>query len=104
MSDHVLDLLTGGWKARAVASATRSGVFDALCREPADSVELAHRLNLHQPTLDRLLRLLVAVDLLTTDPDGTHRLTDAGAVLVSDHLSSLRRLAELYEEQYFDSA
>ena len=52
MSDHVLDLLTGGWKARAVASATRSGVFDALCREPADSVELAHRLNLHQPTTE----------------------------------------------------
>lgn len=104
MSDSVMDLLTGPWKARAVTSAARAGVFDSLSQQPADSAQLAHRLDLHRPTLVRLLRFLEDVDLLATAQDGTYHLTAVGATLVSDHPSSLRRLAELYEEHYFDTA
>ncbi|BBG02541.1 MULTISPECIES: methyltransferase [Pseudonocardia] len=103
MSTAALTLLTGPWAARAVTAAVRLGVFDELAAGPATPDELATRLGLHRPGLERLLRLLTGFGLLRTDPAG-HALTEDGAPLTSGHPRSVRLLAEFYEEDHLRAA
>lgn len=105
MSTTALALLTAPWAARAVTAAVRLGVIDELARAPASAADLATRLDLHEPGLQRLLRLLAGLGLLRTgaEPE-TYTLTDDGAPLASDHPRSVRLLAEFYEEDYVRAA
>jgi len=103
VSTAALSVLTAPWAARAVTAAVRLGVIDELDRAPAGTGELAERLGLHRPGLERLLRLLTGLGLVRPDPGG-HVLTEDGAPLASGHPRSVRLLAEFYEEDHLRAA
>lgn len=105
MSTTALALLTAPWAARAVTAAVRLGVIDELAAAPASATELATRLELDEPGLDRLLRLLAGLGLLRTGPEPeVYALSDDGAPLASGHPRSVRLLAEFYEEDHVRAA
>jgi len=64
--------------ARAVISATRLGVFDALAGDGHSAAELAARLELDPLGAEALLTALATLGYLHVEPDGRHRPTAAG--------------------------
>jgi hypothetical protein len=78
----VWDLLRGAWRSLAARAMASLKIADALVT-PATAEELAHRTSTDPDALDRLLRTLAAIGLLTYR-DGTYALTAAGARLRSD--------------------
>jgi hypothetical protein len=81
-AELVVDLLRGAWRSLAARAMASLRIADALAT-PATAEEVAHRTGTHPDTLDRLLRTLAAIGLLTYR-DGTYALTAAGARLRSD--------------------
>ncbi|TMR24781.1 methyltransferase [Nonomuraea turkmeniaca] len=107
MHDEATRLLTtliSPWTARAVYTATRLGLFDALAGEPRSAGELADTLGLKAEPLSRLLRLLSGLDLLERRPGPAYGLTSSGRLLRTGVEGSLRGLAVLYGEDYFARA
>ncbi|RKS08327.1 hydroxyneurosporene-O-methyltransferase [Nocardiopsis sp. Huas11] len=100
---ELIRLMTGPWAARSVAAAVRLGVVDHLAEGAADTAELAESLGLRADRLNRLLRLLSAVDVVRTR-SGRHELTDTGAALHRKHPSRLRDLVLLYDSAMFAQA
>ncbi|GAA1770972.1 methyltransferase [Streptomonospora arabica] len=99
--DHgLLRLLMGPWLAEAVAAAVRLGVIDRLGGAPASAGELAEGLSLAADPLQRLLRLLVGLEVLE-ERDGRFALAPMGERLHSRHPSSMRDLALLYRSDFF---
>ena len=78
----VSDLVRGAWRTLAARAMAELRIADALV-EPATAAELASRTGTHAPTLERLLRTLAALGLVTYS-QGTYGLTEAGARLRSD--------------------
>ena len=78
----VSDLIRGAWKAQAARAMAELRLADALV-EPGTVEEVAERTGTHAPTLDRLLRTLAALGLLSYQ-HGRFELTEAGARLRSD--------------------
>ncbi|MGN6574695.1 MAG: methyltransferase [Nocardioides sp.] len=80
--DLVMDLVRGAWRSLAARAMASLRIADALAT-PATADEVAHRTGTDPATLDRLLRTLAAIGLLTYR-HGTYELTEAGARLRSD--------------------
>jgi hypothetical protein len=78
----VSDLIRGAWRTLAARAMAELRLADALV-EPATAEDLAGRTGTHAPTLDRLLRTVAALGLVSCR-DGMFALTDAGARLRSD--------------------
>jgi hypothetical protein len=78
----VSDLIRGAWRTLAARAMAELRLADVLV-EPATVEEVAERTGTHAPTLDRLLRTLAAIGLLTYG-QGRFELTEAGARLRSD--------------------
>lgn len=78
----VSDLIRGAWKAQAARAMAELRLADALV-EPGTAEQVAERTGTHAPTLDRLLRTLAALGLLSFR-HGRYELTEAGARLRSD--------------------
>lgn len=78
----VSDLIRGAWKAQAARAMAELRLADALVG-PGTADEVAERTGTHAPTLDRLLRTLAALGLLSYR-GGRFELTEAGARLRSD--------------------
>ena len=78
----VSDLIRGAWKAQAARAMAELRLADALA-EPGSADEVAERIGAHAPTLDRLLRTLAALGLVSYE-HGTYELTRAGSRLRSD--------------------
>ncbi len=83
-----LQLLGGKWIVQALATAAELGVADAL-EQPQTSQQLAARLSCHEPSLLRLLRVLVGEGLLEHGADGRFALTALGVHLKQGHLRDL---------------
>ena len=83
-----MQLLAGKWVTSAVSTAAQLGVGDALTT-PKSPRELAAELDCHLPSLERLLRVLAAEDLLSEDENGRFELTETGRFLRSDELGEL---------------
>jgi ubiquinone/menaquinone biosynthesis C-methylase UbiE len=80
--------------SRAVISATRLGVFEALAEDPADAAGLAAKLDLDTTGVEALLAALVALGYLHCDPQGVHRVTEVTAsTLFSDSPETLATFA-----------
>jgi len=90
----MLQLLAGGWAARAIHAAATLGLADLLKDRSKTCAELAKASNTHPSSLRRLLRALAAVGLFTEEQGGQFSLTPLGATLRSDVASSLRAWAE----------
>ncbi|MBV2364406.1 methyltransferase [Streptomonospora nanhaiensis] len=99
-SRELLRLMVGPWLAEAVVTAVRTGVVDRLGDGPCGADELAAALDLRPEPLVRLLRLLAALGLVE-ERGGRFSLTSMGELLHSDHPSSMRDLALLYNSDFF---
>ncbi|MER6398980.1 methyltransferase [Kitasatospora sp. NPDC001603] len=98
---RMMDLLIGPWATQAVHTAATLGLADLLAAEPATAAELAERTATHQPSLTRLLRFLVELDVLAADADGRYRTTDLGRTLRTEEHGSMRDLALLYGDEFY---
>lgn len=76
------DLIRGAWRTLAARAMAELRLADALV-EPGTAEQVAERTGTHAPTLERLLRTLAAIGLVSYR-SGTFALTDAGARLRSD--------------------
>lgn len=90
LAGHLLRLVNGSWISQACYVMAKLGVPDLLASGPRSAEELAAATGAHAPSLRRLLNALGSVDLCSQREDGTFELTPLGALLRSDHPSSLR--------------
>lgn len=94
-------LITGYWTTQAVYVAAKLGVADRLVSGPRTADDLAQEVNVHGPSLYRLLRALASLGLFAADETGRFRLTPLGESLRSDVPGSQRALAIMSgKEQY----
>ncbi len=83
-------MLRGHWVTLALRAAVELGVLDHL-DEPATVEVLSAACRTDAPSLARLLRVLIDVEVLSCD-DGRYRRTAMGDTLTLDHPSQLRSL------------
>ncbi|HET6361319.1 MAG TPA: methyltransferase [Gemmatimonadota bacterium] len=87
---RLLDIVSGSWKTQAVYVAARLGIADRLHDSPRSAAELASEIGAHGPSLERLLRALVAIAIVRPRPDGAFELTPTGSLLREEAPVSLR--------------
>jgi len=78
----LLDLIQGAWKAQAARAMAELRLADALV-EPGTAEQVAERVGAHAPTLERLLRTLASLGLVSCR-ERTFALSEAGSRLRSD--------------------
>ena len=89
-ASRLLDIVSGSWKTQAVYVAARLGIADRLHDAPRSCAELASETGAHGPSLERLLRALVAIGIVRLRPDGAFDLTSTGSLLREEAPDSLR--------------
>jgi ubiquinone/menaquinone biosynthesis C-methylase UbiE len=94
LAAQILRLINGSWISQACYVMTRLGVADLIWSGVGSAEELAARCGAHAPSLRRLLNALCSVDLCVQREDGTFELTELGALLRSDHPSSVSAWAQ----------
>jgi ubiquinone/menaquinone biosynthesis C-methylase UbiE len=85
-----IKLINDGAMSQAAGAAAELGIADLLASGPKHVDELAHATACHAPSLHRLLRALVSLDLCAEGKDGAFALTPLGSLLRSDTPHSLR--------------
>src|SRR5690348_15970365 len=85
-------LLTQYRLSRALGLMVELRIPKYLSSHPHTAAQLAGDTQTHEPSLRRLLPLLVAFDVLTEVEAGRFSLTDAGSELADDKLGPLARL------------
>lgn len=89
LAGQLLRMINGSWIAQACYAMARLGIPDLLGAGARSAEELAARTGAHAPSLRRVLNALCSVDLCVQREDGTFELTRLGALLRSDHPSSV---------------
>jgi hypothetical protein len=79
--------------AQAIHAAARLAIPDLLAAGPRSAAELAASADAHAPSLDRLLRVLSALEVFTVTPDGRFGNTAFSETLRADHPQSQRAMA-----------
>lgn len=102
MSARVLDLLGGIAAGQAMVAAVTLRVFDHLADGPRSAAALASALGGEERVLVRILRVLVAEGLLTTDGE-TFGLTPHGDVLRWSHPRSLAPRVTVLRDETVDA-
>lgn len=77
--------------SKALGVAVELGIPEFLSRHPHTAAQLAHDTGALEPSLLRLLRTLVALELLTEDDAGRFALTPTGEEMRNDRLGPLIR-------------
>ncbi len=85
-------LITAYRLSRAIALCVELGIPELLARHPHTAAQLAADTKSHEASLRRLLRLLVAMEVLAEDADGRFRLTALGEEMRAERLGPLVRL------------
>jgi orsellinic acid C2-O-methyltransferase len=93
LARKLLQLIGGKWMTQATYVATELRIPDLLATGPKSADELAGATQSHAPSLRRLLRALVTLDLCEERADGSFELTPMGSLLRSDGENSLRSWA-----------
>ncbi|MEV6810537.1 methyltransferase [Micromonospora sp. NPDC051296] len=88
-------LIYGFFTAQTLHVAVRLRIPDLLAQGKPDLAELAEATGAHPPSLRRLLRALVFLEVLEEPEPGTFVLTEQGEVLRSDVTGSMRELVLL---------
>jgi hypothetical protein len=88
-------MLNSNWITQSLSVAAQLGLPDLLASGPKSSKSLAQVTGVHAPSLHRLLRALVTIDIVREREDGTFELLSMGALLRSDAAMSLRSWAIL---------
>ena len=85
-------LTTGYRRTACIAAAVGLGLFDRLRSGPATAAALAAEAGAKASLVRRLLRALVAMEVVTEDDDGRFSATEVGAMFTSDQLGPAVRL------------
>lgn len=93
--EHLLELINAGWTTQVIRAACALRLPELLGGGARGTAELAAAAGLHAPSLQRLLRALVTLDVCREQEDGTFGLTARGALLRDDAPQSLRAWALL---------
>jgi hypothetical protein len=96
--------MIGGFHiTQLVHVAARLRLADMLSDAPLSAVELAGQLGAHAPFLYRVLRALVEIGLLSEEEDGRFGLTTMGRLLREDDPDSLRPVAIVYGDAFYQA-
>ncbi|GAA1236282.1 methyltransferase [Pseudonocardia alaniniphila] len=87
---RLLEIVNGSWMTQATRVAAELGLPDLLAGSPRSAGDLATATNTHAPSLYRLLRALVSLDVCRERADHTFELTPMGTLLRTDAEGSLR--------------
>ena len=90
---RLLAMINRHWTTQALYVAAELGLPDLLANGPKRSESLAQATGAHAPSLHRLLRALVTLDIVQEREDGDFALLPMGALLRSDAATSLRAWA-----------
>ena len=90
---QLLDIVNSSWLSQATYVAAYLGIPDLLAAGAMSSEELARATGAHSPSLRRLMRALVTIDLCREQGDGLYELTPMGSLLRADVADSLRSWA-----------
>lgn len=97
------DMITAGWRTRAIYEGVRTGLFDALGDEPRDAEQLAADLNLDGETVFRVLRALSTLSVCEHVGPRAFMITPRGRLLREDADVSLRSLSIHWGGRVMDS-
>jgi len=89
-ASRIWQMVTSNWMTQAIYVAAELRLADLLTDAPKTSQELAGSTGAHAPSLQRLLRALVTLEICKEREDGSFELTPTGAVLRSDSSDSMR--------------
>jgi hypothetical protein len=92
---RLLALFNSNWIPQALYVAAELGLPDLLANGPQSSESLAQARGVHAPSLRRLLRALVTLEVVQERADGAFELLPMGALLGNDAAPSLRAWAIL---------
>ena len=87
---HVSRLIGGFWAAQVACAAAALSLPDHLAAGAMTAEALAEAADAHAPSIRRLLRAMVALDLCKQQADGRFGLTEAGGYLRADTPGSVR--------------
>ncbi len=82
-------MLTGYRRTQCIGVAVSLGLFERLHLRSLTAAELAEECSVDPPSLDRLLRTLVAMELLVEDDEGRFHPTPTGRHFKSDELGPM---------------
>src|SRR2546426_3045146 len=86
---RLLSLINANWTTQALSVATQLRLPELLRDAPQTVEVLAQATRCHRPSLLRLLRALISIEVLTETADGSFALTSAGKVLSFEFPGSL---------------
>lgn len=90
------DIFATAWLSHAVSALANNGVPDLISSEPTCYEEIAHKANLHAPSLFRALRAAAANGIFIEHPAGHFAHNDASLLLKSDHPYSWKGMASMW--------
>lgn len=90
---RLLALINAQWTSQATRVAAELGIADLLRDGPRTAADLAEATGTHAPSLHRLLRALVTIELIAEREDGAFEATPMGRLLRSDAESTVRSWA-----------
>lgn len=96
---ELLGLVTGYWATQAVHTAARLGLADELAAGPRTVMELTGVLRCDRAALERLLRYLTALGIVSVDAEARYSTTATGELLRSE--SRFRDLTLLYGAEFY---
>ncbi|WPP32532.1 methyltransferase [Streptomyces sp. CL7] len=99
---HVVDIITGGWRAQALYTAVKLGLPDQVESGRDNDAELAKATGASERGIHRLMRLLVALGVFTGSDSTGYRGTRVSATLL-DGPQSLRDMCLLYGEEFYSA-
>jgi orsellinic acid C2-O-methyltransferase len=90
---QLLGMINASWMSQAAYVAASLHIPDRLAERAKSADELARESGAHAPSLHRLLRALVTLEICRENPAGLYELTPIGALLRADVPDSLRSWA-----------
>ena len=95
LPQQMMQMLTGGVVAQAIAVAAELGVADRLSAGPKTAVQLAAAVGADEQKLFRILRFLAGLGIFSVDAEGAWSLTPMAELLKTDHPASARAGARM---------
>lgn len=93
---RLLGMVTSSWMSQATYVAAHLAIPDLLADGAKTGDELARATGAHAPSLGRLMRALVTIDICTECDDGSFELTPMGSLLCTDVANSVRSFTLLW--------
>ncbi|EOY45605.1 methyltransferase [Streptomyces anthocyanicus] len=97
----LIERIGGYMSAHAIGVAAELGLADLIGSGSRTSEELADDTQAHEPSLRRLLRLLVSDGIMTEPRPGQFMLTEIGSQLRADSPGSLKNFARMFTDPLF---